>query len=114
MKMNFMIEKKMGWKSAITPEELLHLFREISHNLDCMLKTKKQWYEQGSSRKQALKNQVFSDTAFSEKTLLRWGKEYQKDYPYWEGGYGTEGQMMTVRQLNVMPLTPAPNEEKIH
>lgn len=50
------------------------------------MKTKKQWYEQGFSRKKALENQVFCNTSFSEKTLLRWEKEYHKDYPYWGGG----------------------------
>lgn len=86
MKLNFRIEQEFGNSEPIKPLELAVLFQDISKHLDVLLGTKKTWYEQGYSRKQALQYKIFTDFGVSEETLARWEKKYKKDYPNWTAG----------------------------
>lgn len=86
MKLNFRIEKAFGNNEPIKPLELAVLFQNITKQLDVLLGTKKSWYEQGCSRKQALQYKMFTDIGASEDILTRWERKYKKDYPNWTAG----------------------------
>lgn len=86
MKLNFRIEKEFGCGEPIKPMELAVLFQRITKKLDELLGTKKSWYEQGYSRRQALQHNVFIEHGVSEDVLARWEKKYKKDYPNWTTG----------------------------
>ncbi|WP_148872918.1 hypothetical protein, partial [Serratia marcescens] len=86
MKLNFRIEQEYDNREPLKPLELATLFRNITKKLDVLLGTKKTWYEQGYSRKQALQHKVFEGDRVSENVLARWQKEYEKDYPNWTEG----------------------------
>lgn len=86
MKLDFRIEHEFGSSESIKPVELATLFQIITKKLDGILGTKKSWYEQGCTRKQALQNKIFTEEGLSEDVLNRWEKEYKKDYPNWTTG----------------------------
>ncbi|MCT9846338.1 immunity 52 family protein [Leclercia adecarboxylata ATCC 23216 = NBRC 102595] len=71
--------------------------------MDEFLRTKKSWYEQGYSKKQALQYKIFTNEGLSEDVLARWEKEYKKDYPnwtagIWDGGSDEDGAGMDCYQ----------------
>ncbi|WP_263071043.1 immunity 52 family protein [Enterobacter huaxiensis] len=87
MKLNFRIEHEFGRSESIKPVELATLFQGATKQLDELFGTKRAWYEQGYSRKQALQYKIFTeDGLLSEDVLGRWEKEYKKDYPSWTTG----------------------------
>ncbi|WP_249269937.1 Imm52 family immunity protein [Yersinia intermedia] len=86
MKLDFRIVQEFGCETPIRPMTLATIFKGITQQLDLMLGTKKKWYEQGYSRKQALQHQVFIEDDISKDVLVRWGKKYEKDYPNWTTG----------------------------
>ncbi|MEB0952928.1 hypothetical protein [Citrobacter sedlakii] len=86
MKLDFRIEHEFGRSESIKPVELATLFQGVTKQLDELLGTKRTWYEQGYSRKQALQYKVFTEDGLSEDVLSRWEKEYKKDYPNWTAG----------------------------
>lgn len=86
MKLDFRIEQDFGGDEPIKPFELAAKFKAIVKKLDVLLGTKKTWYEQGYSRKQALQHKVFTEHGVSEDVIARWDKKYKKDYPNWTAG----------------------------
>ncbi|EBA3345240.1 hypothetical protein AIP94_22035, partial [Salmonella enterica] len=86
MKLDFRIEHDFGSSESIKPVELATLFQGVTKQLDELLGTKRSWYEQGYSRKQALQYKIFTEEGISEDVLDRWEMEYKKDYPNWTTG----------------------------
>ncbi len=86
MKLDFRIEHEFDHSESIKPVELATLFRIVTKQLDELLGTKRSWYEQGYSKKQALQYKIFTEDGLSEDVLGRWEKEYKKDYPNWTAG----------------------------
>ncbi|WP_416260538.1 hypothetical protein [Gibbsiella quercinecans] len=86
MKLNFRIEQEFGHDAPTKPVELGEFLYKITKQLDVLLGTKKTWYEQGYSRKQALQHIIFGDQGVSESTLSHWEVEYKKEYPNWNAG----------------------------
>ncbi|EAX0032014.1 hypothetical protein TY39_05335 [Salmonella enterica] len=86
MNLDFRIEHDFGSSESIKPVELATLFQGVTKQLDELLGTKRSWYEQGYSRKQALQYKIFTEEGISEDVLDRWEMEYKKDYPNWTTG----------------------------
>ncbi|WP_082230372.1 Imm52 family immunity protein [Pluralibacter gergoviae] len=86
MKLDFRIEHEFGRSESIKPTELATLFQGVTKQLDELLGTKRSWYEQGYSRKQALQYKIFTEDGLSEDVLARWENEYKKGYPNWTTG----------------------------
>lgn len=86
MKINFRVEQDFGLGAPIKPLEMAAILLGVTERLDIMLGTKKYWYEQGYSRKQALQHKVFTDGVVSDDVLARWEKQYKKEFPNWTTG----------------------------
>ncbi|MFP2346697.1 Imm52 family immunity protein [Enterobacter ludwigii] len=86
MKLNFRIEQEFGCSEPIKPSQLAVIFLGVTTQLDELLGTKRSWYEQGYSRKQALQYKIFTEGRLSESILERWEKAYKKEYPNWTAG----------------------------
>ncbi|HID9122365.1 Imm52 family immunity protein [Klebsiella michiganensis] len=86
MKLDFRIEHEFDRSESIKPVELATLFQGVTKQLDGLLGSKRSWYEQGYSRKQALQYKIFTENGLSEYVLGRWEKAYKKDYPNWTAG----------------------------
>ncbi len=86
MKLSFRIEQEFGHDAPIKPVELGAFLYKITKQLDVLLGTKKTWYEQGYSRKQALQHIIFGEQGVSESILSHWDVEYKKEYPNWTAG----------------------------
>lgn len=86
MKLDFRVEQDFGRDEPIKPLELAAKFQVITNKLDILLGTKKNWYEQGCSRKQALQHKIFIDNEISEGVISRWNEKYKREYPTWTAG----------------------------
>ncbi|OVZ79855.1 hypothetical protein CBW57_23200 [Yersinia intermedia] len=71
--------------------EVLRQFNFIVEEIDDLFQTKKKWYEQGYSRKQALSQVAFEDGTISERTHSKWIRRFNKDKPLFIEGVWDAG-----------------------
>lgn len=101
MILNFRLEQEFGLENPIQTLEAMNILRYVTQNFDLMLGTKKNWYEQGTSRKKALQNKIFQEDTPIDKTIERWNKRYKKNYPFfgegiWDGGNDDESASISL------------------
>ncbi|MCE9994319.1 immunity 52 family protein [Enterobacter asburiae] len=73
-----------------TVESCLDELFYVSTLIDCLLGTKKCWYEKGYSRKQALEHIVFKHAKADSMTIEKWSNQLKKKFPLiiegvWDG-----------------------------
>ncbi|AWV26912.1 hypothetical protein CD187_12015 [Citrobacter youngae] len=61
--------------------EIIEHFYFIISQVDDFTQTKKNWYETGYSRKQALNQIAFQDGSITYNTRLKWERRYEKNKP---------------------------------
>jgi hypothetical protein len=63
-----------------TVESCLDELFYVSTLIDCLLGTKKCWYEKGYSRKQALEHIVFKHAKADSMTIEKWSNQLKKNF----------------------------------
>ncbi|POP48006.1 hypothetical protein CHU32_00930 [Superficieibacter electus] len=78
---------------------------KITLSIESLYGMDKIWYEKGTSRKQALKDIVFSRKHAVEETICRWNKRCRKNYPLfsegiWDGGNDNNSCSVNYMKIN--------------